>query len=720
MAEQLQVVISGDARQLIATLKEAGFEVDTFGKSGKEAAGGARNLNDASNMLRQTMGALGIGLGVHEVMQFTAESQAMARELGSARKALTATLGSADAYTAAIDDARASTQNMVGEAGLASNINLLLGMHLAKNTQEATQLARAASILSANYSAVGGTAEKYFMLLSGGSPMLYNNFAMTAQMVQAKQREIEKTQGLTGEEAKLAAIRALTIERANQLAGSMDQSSVQTAQLSAATDDFKAAWGALINDMVTGSGMIERTVGVLNDLRGALDEARETMADSRAESVANFATYAEYKQAMDRQRNSLQMTEAAFYKLKQAQEANRGYLDETARGIQRVGVYAGKTADDLKAAALGLSSFQKAHDKFMLSLRPQEAYGTSAEMYYKQQLAGGTTEMQTQIARQAWQEQYDTQQELTRKQEQADKQTAEERKQTMRGIADALKTSISDALNPTDVTQSDVLDTAMGKYADKWDEWARKMRDVANRGAISAWAGWANIPDEVKAGGEKAVKEWADDQVQAFYSGLRPEAVDWDAFVQGYQAQLEAAAGRAKMEDTARQKIEEAMGTGAVDPELFKQAYAEAFGGDPTLSPMMQKLLGGTPDAFKGALGSTMGSILSDPALFQPAGGGEGEEGKGGGLAGGLAGKLASDMPGAIDASGAGATLIDAMKTSIARADKDMLLLAKTFAAGFESALPSALKTTGTVFVEAVAQAVAVKLGLKVAGGARP
>jgi len=88
-------------------------------------------------------------------------------------------------------------------------------------------------------------------------------------------------------------------------------------------------------------------------------------------------------------------------------------------------------------------------------------------------------------------------------------------------------------LTPTQVTPADMFRAqtgALGGYVDKWDESARRLQDIANRGMQSPWWRVMEVPEEVLAQGEQAVRIWAQETADAVQRGVRPDLVDWEAF----------------------------------------------------------------------------------------------------------------------------------------------------------------------------------------------
>lgn len=107
-------------------------------------------------------------------------------------------------------------------------------------------------------------------------------------------------------------------------------------------------------------------------------------------------------------------------------------------------------------------------------------------------------------------------------------------------------------LQPTRVTDLDMARTRLGTYTDQWDEHIRRIRSAATD-ADSAWKHL--IPADVLAKGTDAVKVWAAEAEQAFYSGQMPEAVDWGAFRQSAEKAIAQEAAREALVNRAMLEV---------------------------------------------------------------------------------------------------------------------------------------------------------------------
>jgi len=123
----------------------------------------------------------------------------------------------------------------------------------------------------------------------------------------------------------------------------------------------------------------------------------------------------------------------------------------------------------------------------------------------------------------------------------------------MRSLAESL-------LQPTGVTALDMAQTKLGTYTDKWDEYARRVRAAGN----DVKSEWRNlVPVEILQQGEDAIKAWTAAEEEAFYSGQRPQEVNWDSFIENARREVERQLARENLVNEAMARLAEA-GIGSV------------------------------------------------------------------------------------------------------------------------------------------------------------
>lgn len=130
--------------------------------------------------------------------------------------------------------------------------------------------------------------------------------------------------------------------------------------------------------------------------------------------------------------------------------------------------------------------------------------------------------------------------------------------------AGSLRSAIEGALSQgLEVTDIDLRLTAEGKYEDKVKESARQLQAIAERGfselqAHPDWADALKIPGDVLSGTEAQLKAWATATGQDVKDNIRPDLINWDAFVANFQGQLEDKAAQDLTIDIAVEKLKDA------------------------------------------------------------------------------------------------------------------------------------------------------------------
>lgn len=133
----------------------------------------------------------------------------------------------------------------------------------------------------------------------------------------------------------------------------------------------------------------------------------------------------------------------------------------------------------------------------------------------------------------------------------------------MRAQAQELRSLVESILVPTEVTFADIAASKAGTYADKWDEYGRKMRAIAND-QQSVWRDM--VPQDVLAQGEDAIRAWAAQQEEMFYAGRMPGEVNWGDFVQRAREEIANKQAREALVQEAMRQLQAAgLGMGATE-----------------------------------------------------------------------------------------------------------------------------------------------------------
>ncbi len=145
-----------------------------------------------------------------------------------------------------------------------------------------------------------------------------------------------------------------------------------------------------------------------------------------------------------------------------------------------------------------------------------------------------------------------------------------------------LRSTVEAALQPTQVTALDMGLAESGQYIEKWDENARRLDAIAERGfaelaAHPDWAGILGIPDNVLAMGEEALKSWAQQTAASVRDLTRPDLLNVDAAVAAVEQYFAEMAARELSIDLITQAVIE---KGIVSGDDAKAQVAQALGLD--------------------------------------------------------------------------------------------------------------------------------------------
>lgn len=149
--------------------------------------------------------------------------------------------------------------------------------------------------------------------------------------------------------------------------------------------------------------------------------------------------------------------------------------------------------------------------------------------------------------------------------------------------AGELQGKIESALNVgLAVTAKDMADTLAGTYEDAPLEAARRLDAIAARGfaelqAHPDWAGLLKIPPDVLSGNEAALKDWAAGTSSDVKNLLRPDLIDWNAFIGDFQHKLDDEAAKKLTIDIAVDKLD-AAGLLTGSKEERRKKVAEMLG----------------------------------------------------------------------------------------------------------------------------------------------
>lgn len=279
-------------RRLNSLTKKLDGELAREQGGGSEGGGGGDSLLAAAGFGGGVGAALSAGAGkiideAAAIADYAVEAEAMGREAQGAHERLEALLGSTDRYNDLIKKAQAETRGMITETQAAQAAFLLLESGLAKNDDETAKLIKTMQTLVPVFEAQGASDEKFLRLLSSGNQALIDNFNLTNEQINARKAQIETTKGLTGQEARLAAIKELLIEKADELQGAISDEELAAKNLDRAMTDLETTVGenllpafALFREVATGT--LTDLNEDIKDLSGSLSGLNDSINWLRA------------------------------------------------------------------------------------------------------------------------------------------------------------------------------------------------------------------------------------------------------------------------------------------------------------------------------------------------------------------------------------------------------------------------------------------------------
>jgi len=261
MAQQLQIEITGDARQLIGALRQSGVELDSFaGKATKmpAAAGGFGAMATGLGAVGVALGAVaGAGKLAMELSAIGAESLAAARTFENL---------SGGAATAAENMAamQRATMGLVDTTTQQRIANQLMGMQIASTADELEQVVSVSRRLGAEFQNLGAddAANEFAIMMANMSYERLDTFGISSGRVRERVAELKETvAGMTTEQAFFQA----TMEAANN---SISRLGPEVLSSSQAMAGLSAEWSNLVSAVGEGAektGIVANTMALLSD-----------------------------------------------------------------------------------------------------------------------------------------------------------------------------------------------------------------------------------------------------------------------------------------------------------------------------------------------------------------------------------------------------------------------------------------------------------------------
>ena len=616
-------------KQFKSGMKDAGDELKDFGKKAGDASKDAGVLGAA---FEKYLGPAALGATVASLANATwslAEMGAQSLALERNLNAFAGGAANAVQYTDAIVAASGRAVDQMQAAEVATG---MLQMGIADTTDEMSLYIEGATRLGKQSESAGQRIESMMQFLKNLNLEMADNFGLSRQVLTARTEELQVTQGLTREQALLQATqeeitRQLGIlgPRTQTETEAMDAMKVAAANVRIelgerlapavadlareAADAIPKLWTTIDQLAIMANASIfwaeaalqgrdaelafnaavAESIGATEELtRIEVQAAQERMAVATEQIAAIDAQIAAEQQALaagdmmaSKRLYHLEINREVIqgeYDAAQAiYNAGRAMMDGAAAAyeMRRENLLTARSMEELAGAAeelgMGLGLLDKALDmrSRVIGMIPEpfleamdiiekEQDRLQTEMIRKAVLRGTEEERAAERATNAW----------------------EDAAEAQRRAYEDLKNTIQQALQPTEVTALDTYQAGLGQYVEKWDEAARQLDAIAERGfaEIAAHPEWANIlkiPPEILAANEDVLKEWARSVSDAVRDLERPDLLNVDAAVEAVRQELARQAAVEMSLDIVAKAAIEAGVVGGVDA---RQQVSEALG----------------------------------------------------------------------------------------------------------------------------------------------
>ena len=540
-----------DATHRLALVIQAKNEASKALQDVREDLGGlGAAASDVGGMLQAGMGAFILGTGVLSARHLVQQAMEMGRVAAQAegvKRGFEAMTPAADDMLAAM---KRASKGSISEMGLmeAASRAMIMGV-----TDDAETMADMVAVAAARAGAVGMTTEEYFTRLVTGigqlNPLMLRNLGIVFE-ADAAYSAYAQTLGTTADklteaEKRAAALAAIMGDETTQALMAAEAAGMDAQdrfdRLAAAQADLRVELGLTVNELLEASHVLEAQTQALGGVRQALQEDREAREGARS-------AIDEYLEAIERGLDAGRLSEDQARALRQEVNAlalQYGQSSEGTRKLEEATRLLRRELEMQEPAVGAALELWAAYEGAMANVtwRTRDATDALWELalaargidaaFAIDPDSGLLPKRLVSVPLVSATERYEIQQ----RQLDDERRAAEKHGNTMQQLYDeqqaALRSMAESILSPTAVTTADMFRAqtgALGGYVEKWDESARRLQDIANRGAASPWWEVLEIPEEVLAQGEEAVRIWAQETASAVQRGVRPDLIDWEAF----------------------------------------------------------------------------------------------------------------------------------------------------------------------------------------------
>lgn len=531
-----------------------------------------QTAGNLSGILNAAMGVAG-GLGAWKLGQQAIELSKVGAAAERTAAAFERRLGG-DA-TAALEKMRAASQGTISDMDLMAAATRAQMLGVADDADTLSGLLEVAARRGRDLGMT--TADAFSDIVTGIgrlSPMILDNLGIVMDSeatYRAYAQSVGKSADALTDLEKRQALVNRVLQEATGVHGELDTAG-QWEAMAAAQANLRDETSKLINELILETGVIEKLTEAARGGASMLQN-RRALAEAEQEYAANLELAVEAGVLSEQQARRLekaardlavqyvytgQSTEdltAAYQEMNAELLEGHPEIEQYITNLTKLrewtaanaqGMYGLATATDVVTEAAGNAT--GAVNELARAMSFSERMEAGWEQYLRDwavtQLPGWDPYLIRQLSMQELQQLYSDwaggqarQRDQQRAGDAEAERAAREHARTMESLyreqQASLRSMAESILTPTAVTGADMFRAqtgALGGYVDKWDESARRLQDIANRGAASPWWQVLEIPEEVLGQGEEAVRIWAQETADAVQRGVRPDLIDWEAF----------------------------------------------------------------------------------------------------------------------------------------------------------------------------------------------
>lgn len=274
MAEEIKIVLSGDAESLIKALQAGGTELERFSKQstkGKESSSSFKG--ELMSLAGELLPAFGLGIVVKQLGDFVVSANQAADASRVARSSFDNLSGgsqqAADNMAAITAATTVAGRTLVDETTRMQIANQLLGMGIVSNAAEMEKVVGVSRRLGSAFRGMGAAeaANEFAIMISNMSVARLDSFGISSGNVRTRIDELmASTAGMTREQAFFQA----TMEEADKTMARLGPETETQGQAVEATKaawaDFTAAFGTAMQAAGDSSGVFDAATAAINKL----------------------------------------------------------------------------------------------------------------------------------------------------------------------------------------------------------------------------------------------------------------------------------------------------------------------------------------------------------------------------------------------------------------------------------------------------------------------